>query len=155
MANTDETNVQTEPQKEQTPMKEMTVEATVESIDEVTDFINEELEANECSMRIQTQIAVAVDEVMANIAMYAYRGRDVGPATVRVGMQDDPRAAVIVFIDEGMPYNPLTAKEPDITLGIEDRPIGGLGIFLVRKTMDEVDYERDGDKNVLTVKKYL
>ena len=133
---------------------ELTVEATVESIAPVTDFVNDRLDALGCSPRARTQIDIAIDELLGNIALYAYNP-ETGPATVRVEVEDEPLSVVITFIDNGVPYDPLAADDPDIHLSIEDRPIGGLGVFLVKQTMDEVTYEYVDGKNILRIKKAL
>lgn len=135
-------------------MKELTIEATIENIPAVTDFVDNILAEAGCPLKVQMRIDVAVDELFGNIAHYAYTP-DTGPVTVSVEIREDPAAAVITFADRGIPYNPLEAEEPDVTLNAADRPIGGLGIFLVRKSMDDIQYEfRDG-QNILTITKYL
>ena len=143
-----------EEQREERYMKEMTLEATVGNIPIVTDFINTELEALECPMKAQMQIDIAVDELFGNIAHYAYDPLT-GPATVRVEVDDDPMAVIITFIDHGKPYDPLAGKEPDITLNAEDREVGGLGVFLVKKTMDEITYEYKNGQNILKIRKNM
>ena len=143
-----------EEQREGRYMKEMTLEATVSNIPIVTDFINTELEALECPMKAQIQIDIAVDELFGNIAHYAYDPLT-GPATVRVEVDDDPMAVIITFIDHGKPYDPLAGKEPDITLNAEDREVGGLGVFLVKKTMDEITYEYKNGQNILKIRKNM
>ena len=135
-------------------VKELTVLATLENIVPVTDFINEELEKLNCPIKAQMQIDVAVDELFGNIARYAY-DPDTGPATVRVEVDPDQMIVSITFIDHGKPYDPLSTKAPDITAPVEERPIGGLGIFLVRKTMDDVAYEYRNGKNILRIKKKM
>ena len=135
-------------------MKELTVEATVANIDTVTDFINAELEAMDCPIKAQLQIDVAIDEIMSNIANYAY-APGTGSVTVRFEAEQEPRAAVISFIDSGTPYDPLAADDPDTTLSAEDRQIGGLGVFVVKKTMDEVGYEFKGYRNIFRIKKLI
>jgi len=140
--------------EETSSMKELTVAATVENIQVVTDFINEQLEASACPMKAQMQIDVAVDEIFGNIAHYAY-GEKTGMATVGIEVEDNPQAAVITFTDSGVPYDPLTQPEPDITLSADEREIGGLGIFMVKKTMDEITYEYRDGRNILRVKKYF
>ncbi|MBQ9058200.1 MAG: ATP-binding protein [Atopobiaceae bacterium] len=133
---------------------ELTVEATVENIDIVTDFVNAELEKLDCPMKAQVQIDIAIDELFGNIAHYAYNP-EVGPATVLVEVDDDPLAVVVTFIDNGVPYDPLVAEDPDTTLSAEDRPIGGLGVFLVKQTMDDVSYEYKDGQNILSIKKHM
>ena len=135
-------------------MKELSIDATVENIAPVTDFVNGELEALRCPERIRRQIDVAIDELFGNIAQYAY-DPEVGPATVRVEVVQDPLAVVITFIDHGVPYDPLAQTDPQIHLPLEERQVGGLGIFLVKKTMDDVTYEYKNGQNILKIKKYL
>lgn len=133
-------------------MKEITVKAKVENIERVTAFVDAELERFECPMKIQTQIDIAIDECMGNIVHYAYPGTE-GDVTVQLEVSNGPFEVVITFLDQGIPYNPLSNEEPDITLGAEERKIGGLGIFMVKKFMDEVDYEYREGQNRLTIRK--
>lgn len=91
-------------------------------------------------------------ENAGNIAHYAYDAVT-GSATVRVGMEEAPAAACVTFIDHGKPYDPLSKPDTDITLSAEERPIGGLGIFMVKKTMDAVTYEYKDGQNIVTIKK--
>ena len=135
-------------------MKELNIVATVENIEVVTDFVNEQLEALDCPMKAQMQIDIAIDELFGNIAHYAYNP-DVGDATVRVEVIEDPLAVVITFIDKGVPYDPLAKADPNTTLSAEEREIGGLGIFMVKKTMDEITYEYKDGQNILAIKKSL
>ena len=136
-----------------TDPNEMTVEATLDNIPAVTAFVDERLEALNCPMKAQMQIDVAIDELFSNIARYAYDPS--GPATVRVDVDQDSLAARITFIDHGKPYDPLAKADPDVTLSAEERQIGGLGIFMVKKTMDDVRYEYKDGQNILTVEKRL
>ncbi len=135
-------------------MKELTIDAKIENIDIVTDFVNAELEALDCPMKAQMQIDVAIDELFGNISNYAYNP-EVGPATVRVEVTEAPLAVVITFIDGGVPYDPLAKADPNVTLSAEEREIGGLGIFLVKKTMDDIAYEYKDGKNILKIKKHI
>ncbi len=137
-----------------TPAKEITVEATVENIEAVTDFVTAELEALGCPMKAQTQITIAIDELFGNIAKYAY-APDKGEATVRIEHEDEPNSVIISFIDSGKPFDPLAQEEPDTGLSAQQRKIGGLGIFLVKKTMDSVEYEYKDDHNILKIRKNL
>ena len=93
-----------------------------------------------------------IDELFGNIAHYAY-DPNVGPATVRVEVPKEPLSVIITFIDNGVPYDPLKKADPDITLSADDREVGGLGIFLVKKTMDDVSYEYKNGQNILRIKK--
>ena len=135
-------------------MKELTVEAKTTNIEAVTDFVNEQLEALDCPMKAQMQIDIAIDELFGNIAHYAYNP-EIGKATVRVEVIEDPLAVVITFIDNGVPYDPLAKADPNTTLSAEEREIGGLGIFMVKKTMDEIAYEYKDGQNILAIKKNL
>lgn len=135
-------------------MKELTVDAVVENIPIVTDFVNEQLMPHDCSIKIQAQIDIAIDELFGNIAHYAY-DPDVGSATVRVELVKEPLTVVITFIDHGVPYNPLKQDEPDTTLLAEERKIGGLGIYMVKKSMDDIFYEYKDGQNILTIRKKL
>ena len=135
-------------------MKELTIAATVENIGTVTDVVDEQLEALDCPVKAQMQIDIAIDELFGNIAHYAYHP-EVGNATVRVEVTEEPLAVIVTFIDRGVPYDPLNAAEPDITLSAEDRQLGGLGIYMVKKSMDEISYEYKDGKNILSIKKKL
>ena len=135
--------------------KSITVDACLENVTKVMDFVNEELEKLGCSMKVQMQIDVAIDELFGNIANYAY-APEKGTATIEVhGTKEEPAQVVVTFLDHGVPYNPLEKADPDVTLSVEERPIGGLGIFLVKKTMDDISYEYRDGKNILTIKKNL
>lgn len=135
-------------------MKEMVVSATIESIPEVTAFVDEQLEQLACPIKTQMQVDVAIDELFSNIAYYAYNP-EIGSATVRVEVTEDPIAVVITFIDNGVPYDPLAKADPDVTLSIEERGIGGLGIYMVKKTMDDISYEYKDGQNILKIKKNI
>ena len=135
-------------------MKELTIAAKVENIEAVTDFVNEQLEALDCPMKAQTQIDIAIDELFGNIAHYAYNP-EIGKATVRVEVTQNPLAVVITFIDNGVPYDPLAKTDPDTTLSAEEREIGGLGIYMVKKSMDEITYDYKDGQNILKIKKHI
>ena len=137
-----------------TNMNKMTVEAIIENIPEVTAFVESKLEEIDCPTKIQNQIDIAIDELFSNIAKYAYTP-DTGPATVKVEVEKDPLAVIITFIDHGQPYDPLTTENPDLSLPAEKREIGGLGIYLVKKTMDDIDYEYKNGQNILRIKKEI
>ena len=140
--------------KEKTPVKELTVDATVENIPVVTEFLEVELDAIDCPMKTKMQLNMAVDEIVANIAQYAY-APGTGPITVRFAYEPAERTVALTFLDQGMPYNPLQKEDPDVSLSAEDRPIGGLGIFLVKKTMDQMAYAYKFNQNILTIQKKI
>ncbi len=130
--------------------KELTMDASIESIPPLTETVDAMLEAMDCPMRVQAQIDIAIDEVFSNIANYAY-APDTGSALVRIETCRDPASITLTFKDRGVAYNPLEKKDPDVTLELEEREIGGLGIFMVKKSMDKMFYRRRGRQNVLTV----
>lgn len=135
-------------------MKELTIAATVENIEAVTDFVNQQLEELACPMKAQMQINIAIDELFSNIAHYSYNP-EIGQATVRVEVMENPLAVSITFIDNGVPYDPLSKEDPDLTLSAEERQIGGLGIYMVKKSMDEITYEYKDGQNILSIKKCI
>lgn len=134
-------------------MKELVITAVVDNLEKVQEFVDQELEASGCSVKAQTQIDIAIEELFVNIAHYAYNPK-VGKAAIRVDLNEDkPRSVSITLIDEGVPYNPLAKPDPDITLSAEERKIGGLGIYMVKKSMDNMTYEYKDGKNILTIEK--
>ena len=135
-------------------MKEWAGKAIVESIPVVTAFVDAELEALGCPIKAQMQIDVAIDELFANIAHYAY-GDKTGEATVRFDFDETARLVSITFMDSGIPFDPLQKTEPDTSLSAEEREIGGLGIFLVRKTMDSMEYRYENGFNILVIHKQI
>ena len=135
-------------------MKELEIEALTENLPQVLAFVDEQLETADCPMKIQIQIDIAVEEIFVNIAHYAY-APETGKAMVRIETLADPPSVDITFIDNGVPYDPLAKADPDITLSAEERQIGGLGIFMVKKSMDDVKYEYLDGHNILTLKKGL
>ena len=132
--------------------KELTIPAQVERLPEALGFLERELEAVGCPPKAQTQLVVAAEEIFVNIARYAY-APGTGEATLRLEITEEPPAATVTFLDSGVPFNPLEKPDPDVTLPAEDREIGGLGIFMTKKVMDEVRYEYRDGKNVLAIKK--
>ena len=134
--------------------EELEVEATVDNLRNVMDFVDEYLERIGCGMKEQMQIDVAVEEIFVNIANYAY-APGTGKAKVSLSTEASPQAVLIRFTDSGVPYNPMAKEDPDVTLAAEDREIGGLGIFMVKKSMDDVIYEYRDGQNILTLKKLI
>ena len=135
-------------------MNEFVIEATRENLPKVISFVNEHLEAADCNVRTQIQIDIAVEELFINIASYAYYP-EIGTAVVQVTVTDEPLSVEITFIDNGRQYDPLAKEDPDITLPINKRKKGGLGIFMVKNSMDDIHYEYADGKNILTIKKKL
>jgi len=135
-------------------METRTFPAKTEELDNVLGFVNDALEAADADMKTQMQIAVAVEELFVNVAHYAYDAGSDGPCEVTAGV-DNTGMFVIKLKDLGRPFDPLAKEDPDVTLSAEDRQIGGLGIFMVKKFMDRVSYEHDGNYNVMIIGKRL
>ena len=133
---------------------ELELEAVDENLAQVQTFVDERLEAADCPPKAQMQIGVAVEEIFVNIAHYAY-APDRGNAVVRVEVGDDPVMVSITFIDQGMPYDPLSRADPDVSLPVSERDVGGLGVFLTKQLMDDVTYSYRDGRNILTLKKKL
>ena len=132
--------------------KKITIEADAAKLPEVLAFIDAELEAADCPMKPQMQIDVAVEEIFVNIASYAYNP---GSGIAVIGIQVKDGVAEITFADSGIPYDPLAREDPDVSLPAEEREIGGLGVYLVKQTMDDVRYEYRDGQNLLTIVKKL
>jgi anti-sigma regulatory factor (Ser/Thr protein kinase) len=131
--------------------KEIVVSATIDELDRLLEWISDNLE-EECPGKISNQIAVVTEELFVNIASYAYPGKT-GDVTIRISL--DALRLVMQFEDSGIAFNPLEHELPNVNTGIEDRKIGGLGIYLTRKWMDEVIYQWKNGKNVLTIVKQI
>ena len=134
-------------------MEKITVEATVDNLQKIIDFATEKLEERDCPIKASMQLELVIEEIFVNIASYAYDAT--GDATFCMDFAENPDAVSLTFIDDGKPYNPLEKPDPDITLDADERDIGGLGIFLVKKNVDEIFYERTDDKNILRMKKFF
>jgi anti-sigma regulatory factor (Ser/Thr protein kinase) len=128
-------------------METITVKADTASLDEVLGFI--ETITEEMSPKLQNQIAIAVEEIFVNIAHYSYKPPVLGDVLITAKHSDD--CLTISFEDSGVPYNPLLREDPDVNVPAEEREIGGLGIFMVKKLMDGMDYRHEGGKNILTI----
>ena len=133
---------------------EINVKASLENLQEVIAFVDGFVEELGASMKAQMQIDVAVEEIFVNIASYAY-APDTGDAVISVETDTEKKQVLITFKDSGVPYNPLEKEDPDVTLSAEERGIGGLGIFMVKKSMDDMRYEYKDGQNIVTIMKKL
>ena len=136
-------------------MKELKISAAAENLDTVLDFVNTELEASGCPLKLQTQINIAIEEILVNIANYAYKTvvpSETGNVTMRIAVGDE---VTIEFEDNGVPYNPLEKEDPNISASAHDRKIGGLGIYMVKQIMDSVEYRHMDGKNILIIRKVI
>lgn len=132
--------------------KELRIDAKVSNLNQVTDFINSYLEENEASLKVINQLDIAIEELFVNICNYAYLDSE-GEALINISIEDN--IASISLIDNGIPFNPLEASEPDINLPANQRRVGGLGIFMVKKMVDVLSYEYKNKQNILTLKKVI
>lgn len=135
-------------------MKELLIQADMRNLEKIDRMIDQELEGMDLSREDQIALHIAVEEIYSNIAFYAYPAP---PGTVKVRLEFKPeeREMKIQFLDKGIPYNPLKKPDPDITLSADERQIGGLGIYMVKASMDQVDYSYEDGWNVFTMKKCL
>ena len=135
-------------------MFELTLDAAIENLDKVISFVDGHLESLGCSMKVQMQLDVAVEELFVNIARYAY-APNVGKATIMLEWDEAEASVAITFIDEGIPFDPLKKADPDVTLSLEERPVGGLGIFMVKKSVDKMEYDHRDGRNILIIRKKI
>ena len=128
------------------------VPAKLEGMDVILAFVSYLLDINGCSTKTRTQLRIAIEELYVNVTLYAYPDGD-GWAEIRGSIEDG--VATFTLIDSGRPFDPLAKEDPDTMLSGEDREIGGLGIFMVKNTMDEMEYEYRDGCNQLMMRKRL
>ena len=131
-----------------------TFKAKTDALSDVLGFVDEMLEKYECPMKLQTAVCVAIEEVFVNVARYAYKDGE-GDVGLSIGFNESQRTVTFRMTDKGVPFDPLKKPDPDITLSAEEREIGGLGIFITKKTMDSVEYAYENGENVLTMIKKI
>jgi len=129
----------------------VTLDATLENVATAIDFVSDKTKSLPFAHKEQYHIEMAVDEIISNVARYAYEKRT---GTVDIMVHTDNKGLTITVSDSGIPYNPLEKDDPDVTLSADERGIGGYGIFLVKKMMDEVAYRFEDGKNILTMRKF-
>ncbi len=132
---------------------ELHIEAKVENLSKAIAFATGSL-TETCPMGERMHVELVTEEIFVNIASYAY-GEAGGSVTIRRSGGEGPEGLTLTFIDGGVPYDPLQRPDPDLTLSVEDRPIGGLGVFLVKRFVDQAHYEYKDGKNILTVCKVI
>ena len=142
------------PQQGGANMITQTFPAKVDALSDVLGFVDQTLEGFECPMKIQMAVCVAIEEVFVNVAHYAY-GEGEGDMALGIGYDEESRQITFRMTDKGTPFDPLQKPDPDITLSAEDREIGGLGIFITKKTMDTVTYAYENGENILTMTKKI
>lgn len=132
----------------------LTVPACLENLDRVISFIHAQLRQCSCPKRKWGQIDIAVEELYVNVCRYAYREQDeVGSFQIDCSIDDAARVVTLQLTDQGTPFNPLTRKDPTRPASIQEAKVGGLGILMAKRSMDELDYRRDDDSNVVILKK--
>ena len=132
-------------------MQTTTIKATDENFACVNEFIHGFI-PQDCDFKTLNQIDLAVEEIYINISHYAYSGA-IGDVEISCGIEND--MLTIIFKDSGKHFDPLARPDPDITLSAEERDIGGLGIYLTKKFMDKVDYEYNGEMNIMKIQKRI
>ncbi len=133
-------------------MNQLNIAAKTENLEIVNDFLAENLIG--CPMKLLMQTQLAVEEIFVNISHYAYKDKT-GEVNVLCELDKEKNLFTIIFEDTGIPFDPLKRDDPDVTATAEERNIGGLGIFLTKKLMDEVHYENKDGKNILTLIKKI
>jgi len=133
--------------------REITIPATKEKTQDILDFVENYLISRKISFKVISQLNIVIDEIYSNIAKFAYDGGE-GSVTVVLDMLNDEEFSM-AFLDNGHPFNPLEAEDPDVELSAEDRNIGGLGIFIVKKIMNEVVYKYKDGMNILYMTKRI
>lgn len=134
--------------------KEISIVAIMQNSDLVVDFITDILDSIDCKVLIKNQILITVEELYANVAKYAYAGR-IGMVTIRCALIPERQLMIIQFADAGKPFNPLLHDEPDIKAGLRERKVGGLGIFIAKKSVDKIMYHHKEGKNIVTLVKKI
>lgn len=135
-------------------MNEIVVPAKIENLQKVLDFINNELKSVEHNIKELLQLELSIEEAYVNIAKYAYKSDD-GKVIIRFNIEKNPLQITVQFIDSGTPFNPLKNEDPDISLKTKEKKIGGLGILLIKKNVDDIAYEFNNGNNILTIQKKL
>ena len=131
------------------------VPSDISELVHVNSFLHSELDRRLCPHRVQNQLDIAVEELFTNICSYAYADKPEGrgPVWVRRTYKADPSSITVDFIDEGVAYNPLERPDPEVPSSVEEAPIGGLGIMLTKRCVDEMRYEHVDGKNIVTIVK--
>lgn len=139
--------------KENNVCRTLTLQNEVDQLSQLAPFVWAFAEEAQLDEQPAMQLDLALDEAVTNVVLYAYPKGTEGEVTVAAKREGD--TLEVVLTDSGTPFDPTAQEDPDLTLSADERPIGGLGIFLVRQMMDTVRYERKDGKNILTLRKNL
>jgi len=139
--------------KENNVCRSLTLQNEVDQLSQLAPFVWAFAEEAQLDEQPAMQLDLALDEAVTNVVLYAYPKGTEGEVTVAAKREGD--TLEVVLTDSGTPFDPTAQEDPDLTLSADERPIGGLGIFLVRQMMDTVRYERKDGKNILTLRKNL
>jgi anti-sigma regulatory factor (Ser/Thr protein kinase) len=134
--------------------KNLTLTNDVQQVTLLEDYINTIAEEADIDMSLALSLNLALEEAVTNVILYAYPEGQTGTVDIKATV-DDSRRLTFIISDSGIPFDPTQKEDADVTLSVEERPIGGLGIFLVKQIMDDVTYERTNDRNILSMAKQL
>ena len=134
--------------------EELVIEAVIDNLEAVNLFVHKSIKQFEVSKRTLMQLDLIVEEIFVNVASYAY-APNTGSVKILIEAKEEPLTVSLTFIDSGVPYNPLEKSDPDVNLSVDDRQIGGLGIFLTKNFVDDISYQFLDGRNILKIEKYL
>ena len=132
-------------------MNQIAIKSNEDNLDFVLSKFDEALEDYNLPVKFKLQLELVLEELFINICNYAFE--DEGEIIIQHFVEDNPLRIIINFIDEGVPFNPLEKEMPDLSLSAEDRELGGLGLTIVRKNVDFIEYHYENNKNILTIQK--
>ena len=136
-------------------MNNLILKANYDNLEKLLDFVRECGENINCDEPTMLDFILATEEILVNIISYAYPFSENGMVEIKFTSDIDKNFMTLDLVDEGIPFNSLTVEEPDINLPLEERKIGGMGIFLVKKVTDDMKYKREKGKNILTLVKRI
>ena len=132
-------------------MDEIILKSNLDNLNPLLVTVEDLLEDKRISTKSKLQLELIIEELFVNICNYAYEKE--GQVKIQYGLFENPLRIVMNFIDEGVEFNPLNKEKPDLTLDADQREIGGLGLTIVRKNVDKLDYKYENNQNILTIEK--
>lgn len=133
--------------------KNFDIENKIDELSSLADKIDDLAKEWKLSQELAMKINLVIEEALSNIIFYAFNDNE--KHYIKISLSIDKKILEITFTDDGIPFNPLSQQKPDINLPAEERPVGGLGIFLISKVMDEMHYSRDKNQNILKLTKSI